>query len=168
MEKLIAFANLSPAISWLAASSADSEEQITTRLRNAQEELESAKEPGLYDYIIINSDLDEAYHQLASVARSALAGEVGGPEGSAGTGTAPAAAAAGAAAVTAGAAAAAAPGAEPGSGGSGGTSGSRGTTQGRSSPGAVALNSAATFKGWLQPTADGQLQIGSPPADQVR
>lgn len=34
---------------------ADSEEQITTRLRNAQEELRSVEEAGLYDYVIVNN-----------------------------------------------------------------------------------------------------------------
>ena len=50
-------------------AAADSEEQITTRLRNAQEEVESVKEAGLYDYVIVNNDLEAAYTQLAAMAQ---------------------------------------------------------------------------------------------------
>ena len=39
--------------------------------------MRSIKEPGLYDYVIFNDDLDEAFSQLATVARRALAGQVG-------------------------------------------------------------------------------------------
>ena len=42
----------------------------------------SIKEQGLYDYVIFNDDLDEAYAQLATVARRALAGQSGNGSGS--------------------------------------------------------------------------------------
>ncbi len=41
----------------------------------------SIKEPGLYDYVIFNDDLEEAFSQLATVARRALAGQVGNGSG---------------------------------------------------------------------------------------
>ena len=44
--------------------------------------MRSIKEPGLYDYVIFNDDLDEAFSQLATVARRALAGQVGNGSGS--------------------------------------------------------------------------------------
>lgn len=129
----------------LRGRATDSEEQITTRLRNAQEEVESMKEQGLYDYIIVNNDLEEATKQLSVVAQRALAGEAGGPEGSSSAGVAGVAAAAGMAAVTAGPQANG-PGPWPGSG---------------SPTGSTALGSSATFKGWLE-----QQKAGSLAADQ--
>lgn len=36
----------------------------------------SIKEPGLYDYIIFNDDVEEAFRQLASVTERALRGQV--------------------------------------------------------------------------------------------
>ncbi|KAI7841158.1 hypothetical protein COHA_005124 [Chlorella ohadii] len=59
----------------LRGRATDSEEQITTRLRNAQEELRSVEEAGLYDYVIVNNDLDAAYQHLTAVAQRCLAGE---------------------------------------------------------------------------------------------
>ncbi len=35
----------------------------------------SIKEPGLYDYIIFNEEVEEAFRQLASVAERALRGQ---------------------------------------------------------------------------------------------
>jgi hypothetical protein len=115
---------------------ADSEEQITTRLRNAQEEVESVKEAGLYDYVIVNNDLEAAYTQLAAVAQRALAGEVGGPETSGG--------AAGAAAAAGGAA---------------------GVAAARSGSPTGPMSSSATFKNWLQPGGP-QDGGGGAPVDQ--
>ncbi|KAL4440067.1 hypothetical protein ABPG75_003068 [Micractinium tetrahymenae] len=129
----------------LRGRATDSEEQITTRLRNAQEELESVKEAGLYDYVVVNGELDEAYRQLSAIAQRALAGEVGGPESSGAGAAAAAAATAAAAAVPLGGA------------GSAGPSSPTPTTGG-----SAALNSAATFKTWLP----GTQQPGSPPAEQ--
>lgn len=63
----------------LRGRATDSEEQIATRLGNAREELASVDEPGLYDYILVNSGLEECYRELKGVALRALAGEVGGP-----------------------------------------------------------------------------------------
>jgi guanylate kinase len=133
----------------LRGRATDSEEQITTRLRNAQEELRSVEEPGLYDYVIVNNDLDAAYKQLTAVAQRCLAGEVGGPESSGAAGAA--AAAAGVAAVTV-----------VGAGGSG-----PGAASGPTSPGSAAsgsIKSVATFKGWL-PSLPPQ-QGAAPPAEQ--
>ncbi|KAL6774394.1 hypothetical protein ACKKBG_A24830 [Auxenochlorella protothecoides x Auxenochlorella symbiontica] len=52
----------------------DSEEQIRTRLATAAVELESRGEEGLYDYILVNDDLERAYASLAAVGERALAG----------------------------------------------------------------------------------------------
>lgn len=57
----------------------ESEEQITTRLKNAREELSSVQEPGLYDIVLINNDLEGCFKDLVMVAARALAGEVGAP-----------------------------------------------------------------------------------------
>eukprot|EP00887_Chlorella_sp_A99_P000512 scaffold17.g512.t1 len=67
----------------LRGRATDSEEQITTRLRNAREEMASVDEPGLYDYVLINAGLEKCYEQLKQVAERALAGEVGGPRSAA-------------------------------------------------------------------------------------
>ena len=40
----------------------------------------SIKELGLYDYIIFNEDVEEAFRQLASVAERALRGQVCGSQ----------------------------------------------------------------------------------------
>ena len=58
----------------------ESEEQITTRLRNARDEMASLEETGLYDHIIINSELESCFKELQTVAARALAGETGPPE----------------------------------------------------------------------------------------
>jgi guanylate kinase len=146
---------------------ADSEEQITTRLRNAQEEVESIKEPGLYDCVIVNADLEQAYRQLSAIAQRALAGEIGGPESSA------AGSAAAGGALPAGAALAAA--STSGHGGGEGAAAAEPGSSGRASTGDGSharspvnpLGSAATFKQWLQPGGDGQSShLGSPPAEQ--
>jgi guanylate kinase len=42
----------------------------------------SIKEPGLYDYVIFNDDLEDAFAQLVVVARRALAGQQGNGSGS--------------------------------------------------------------------------------------
>jgi hypothetical protein len=42
----------------------ESEEQIQKRLRNAKAELERAKDSTLFDHILINAKLDEAYENL--------------------------------------------------------------------------------------------------------
>lgn len=56
----------------------DSEEQVITRLDSARIEMESAeKEPDLYDYVIVNDNLERAVGELRLVAEGALRGEVG-------------------------------------------------------------------------------------------
>lgn len=57
----------------------ESEEQITTRLKNARDELATLEEPGLYDHVIINNDLENGVKELRSIADRALAGESGPP-----------------------------------------------------------------------------------------
>lgn len=42
----------------------ESEEQIQKRLRGAKQELERAKDPSLFDYILVNANLDHAYVEL--------------------------------------------------------------------------------------------------------
>jgi guanylate kinase len=42
----------------------ESEEQIQKRLRNAKAELERAKDATLFDHILVNAKLDEAYESL--------------------------------------------------------------------------------------------------------
>ena len=57
----------------------ETEEQITTRLRNAKQEMTSLDEPGLYDYTLVNNDLTLCYRELQVIAARAVAGEVGNP-----------------------------------------------------------------------------------------
>jgi len=57
----------------------ESEEQIATRLKNAREEVASMEEPGLYDYCLINNDVETCLKELRTIANRALAGEVGPP-----------------------------------------------------------------------------------------
>lgn len=42
----------------------ETEEQIQKRLKNAKKELERAKDPTLFDYILVNAELDQAYEEL--------------------------------------------------------------------------------------------------------
>ncbi|XP_077346732.1 guanylate kinase isoform X2 [Lithobates pipiens] len=42
----------------------ESEESLQKRLRAAREDIEISKEPGLFDAVILNDDLEEAYGQL--------------------------------------------------------------------------------------------------------
>jgi len=57
----------------------EDEEQITTRLRNAHNEMASLKEDGLYDHVLVNQNLDACLVDLQTVASRALAGETGPP-----------------------------------------------------------------------------------------
>ncbi|KAK9830639.1 hypothetical protein WJX81_008303 [Elliptochloris bilobata] len=59
----------------------ETDEQVAERLAAAKQEIASIKEPGLYDYIIFNDDVEEAFRQLASVAERALRGQVGNGSG---------------------------------------------------------------------------------------
>lgn len=48
----------------LRARGTENEEQIQKRLRNAKEELERGKVPGLFDHILVNDDLESCYQSL--------------------------------------------------------------------------------------------------------
>lgn len=116
--------------------------QITTRLRNAREEMASMDEPGLYDYVLTNNSLEECYQQLKAVAERALGGDVGGPE-----------------AATAAAAAVAAKGAGEQQQQAAAASMEQRQQQ-QQQPGSpeAALGAAATFKGWLSERAPAGLE----------
>jgi guanylate kinase len=47
----------------------DTEAAIEKRLKEAKESMEFSKEPGMYDYIILNDKLEEAYQQLREILR---------------------------------------------------------------------------------------------------
>lgn len=42
----------------------ETEEQIQKRLRGAKQELERAKDSTLFDHILVNASLDQAYEEL--------------------------------------------------------------------------------------------------------
>lgn len=42
----------------------ETEEQIQKRLRNAQAELDQSNEPGLFDHLLVNDDLETCYENL--------------------------------------------------------------------------------------------------------
>lgn len=66
----------------LRGRGADSEDQIETRLSNAKSELASLSEPGLYDFIVVNLEIESASKEFEEIAARALAGEVGPTNGS--------------------------------------------------------------------------------------
>ena len=75
----------------------------------AQEEMKSTKEKGLYDYVIVNDNLERAFQELAAVAVRAVMGETGPPgaaPGAPSTSAAPGSSGSGTAVVSAAAAAA--------------------------------------------------------------
>ena len=47
----------------------DTEAAIEKRLQEAKESMEFSKEPGMYDHIILNDKLEEAYQQLREILR---------------------------------------------------------------------------------------------------
>ncbi|CAH9068629.1 unnamed protein product [Cuscuta epithymum] len=51
----------------LRARGTETEEQIQKRLRNAKEELEKGKSPGLFDHILVNDDLEICYQSLKAI-----------------------------------------------------------------------------------------------------
>ncbi|XP_034149850.1 guanylate kinase 1b isoform X2 [Esox lucius] len=57
----------------LRARANDSEEKLQSRLEAARTEMEECKEPGLFDIVIVNDDLDEAYEKLQSVLKEEIA-----------------------------------------------------------------------------------------------
>jgi len=48
----------------LRARGTETEEQIQKRLRNAQAELDQSNEPGLFDHLLVNDDLETCYENL--------------------------------------------------------------------------------------------------------
>ena len=56
----------------------ETEEKIMTRLGNAKGEMDAMEEAGLFDYIMVNDDIEKAPEVLAQIAKKALSG--GGPE----------------------------------------------------------------------------------------
>ena len=57
----------------------ETEEQITTRLKSARDEMASLEEVNLYDHVLINNDLEACFKEIVTVADRALAGETGPP-----------------------------------------------------------------------------------------
>ena len=51
----------------LRARQTDSESAIEKRLKEAKESMEFSKEPGMYDHIVLNDQLDTAYQQLKQI-----------------------------------------------------------------------------------------------------
>ncbi|KAG9472604.1 hypothetical protein GDO78_018426 [Eleutherodactylus coqui] len=51
----------------------ESEESLQKRLQAAIDDMEISKEPGLFDEIIINDDLEEAYSRLTDVLKEEIA-----------------------------------------------------------------------------------------------
>ncbi|CAH9125724.1 unnamed protein product [Cuscuta epithymum] len=51
----------------LRARGTETEEQIQKRLRNAKEELEKGKSPGLFDHFLVNDDLEICYQSLKAI-----------------------------------------------------------------------------------------------------
>lgn len=58
----------------LAGRGTESKEQLELRLRGARTEIESLNEKGLYDYLLINDDLEETYQRLLRIATRAYLG----------------------------------------------------------------------------------------------
>ncbi|KXZ54697.1 hypothetical protein GPECTOR_4g765 [Gonium pectorale] len=58
----------------LAGRGTETVEQITRRLNNAKAEIESINEKGLYDYLLINDDLEEAVKRLQAISERAAQG----------------------------------------------------------------------------------------------
>eukprot|EP00274_Cyanoptyche_gloeocystis_P004603 CAMPEP_0196654080 /NCGR_PEP_ID=MMETSP1086-20130531/3753_1 /TAXON_ID=77921 /ORGANISM="Cyanoptyche gloeocystis , Strain SAG4.97" /LENGTH=321 /DNA_ID=CAMNT_0041985625 /DNA_START=66 /DNA_END=1031 /DNA_ORIENTATION=- len=56
----------------LRSRATESEEQIKERLRNASAELEASKKPGLFDFVLVNNDLGEAYSELKKIVEALL------------------------------------------------------------------------------------------------
>jgi len=56
----------------LRARASDSEDVIQRRLANASAEIEAAGEPGLFDVVIVNDDVEQAQHDLVDCMREEL------------------------------------------------------------------------------------------------
>lgn len=53
----------------LRARKTDNEAAIEKRLKESKESMEFSKQPGMYDHIILNDKLNDAYHDLKEVLR---------------------------------------------------------------------------------------------------
>jgi len=52
-------------VSWLGlCRGTEVEEQVQKRLGNAKAELEQGRNPGLFDHILVNDDLERCYQNL--------------------------------------------------------------------------------------------------------
>lgn len=58
----------------LAGRGTETAEQIRIRMENAKAEIHSLNEKGLYDYLVINDELDEAVGKLRQIAARAAGG----------------------------------------------------------------------------------------------
>jgi len=56
----------------LRGRATDSEEAIQRRLAAARREIEYARQPGTFDYVIVNDDLDTAYQKFKSIANGEI------------------------------------------------------------------------------------------------
>ncbi|OAX35452.1 guanylate kinase [Rhizopogon vinicolor AM-OR11-026] len=56
----------------LRGRATDSEEAIQRRLATARREIEYARQPDIFDYVIINDDLDRAYHKFKNIANGEM------------------------------------------------------------------------------------------------
>lgn len=56
----------------LRSRATDSEDVIAKRVANASAEIESAGEPGLFDVVIVNDDLEQAQHDLVDCLKEEL------------------------------------------------------------------------------------------------
>ncbi|XP_031642224.1 uncharacterized protein LOC109902937 isoform X3 [Oncorhynchus kisutch] len=56
----------------LRGRATETEEKIQSRLEEARTDMEECNEPGLFDIVIVNSDLDEAYEKLQSVLKEEM------------------------------------------------------------------------------------------------
>ncbi|EKX40447.1 hypothetical protein GUITHDRAFT_75552, partial [Guillardia theta CCMP2712] len=54
----------------LTGRGTESEEQVTKRLRNAIGELQDSHQPGLFDFVIVNDDLQKAFRQVQTSSSS--------------------------------------------------------------------------------------------------
>lgn len=50
----------------------ETEEAIATRLGNAKKEIDAKDEPGLFDAVIVNDDLEKAYGELKDLLKSEI------------------------------------------------------------------------------------------------
>jgi guanylate kinase len=63
----------------LVGRGTETKEQVDRRLAAARGEIQALNEKGLFDYLLVNDDLEMAYKQLRNIAERALQGEL--PDG---------------------------------------------------------------------------------------